>query len=311
MADTWTLKPGDKIVRKDLHRQYGGSGQGGICPSSRSPNVFVFTDPEVGEQHGYFDRWDSEAIYNYTGEGQRGDQRIKSGNTAILNHKAQGRALRLFRGSGGTVQYEGQFEVDDARPYYTMDAPETGGGPIRSVLVFRLRPIDTAPQTVADNLPPPRTNTVREMPPEAMQSERFFVDPERQPYEAEKREALLIEEFRAFLKDRGDEPCRFFIVPEGEAKPILCDIYLKKAKQLIEAKGTVERGAIRMALGQLLDYSRFVDAESRAVLLPEKPRPDLLALLSSASTAVYYRTGKGKFAFVSPDEGPAATGQSG
>jgi hypothetical protein len=117
----------------------------------------------------------------------------------------------------------------------------------------------------------------------------------------------LIEEFRAFVRGKGDEPCRFMIVPEGEAKPILCDLYLKRAKQLIEAKGTVERGAIRMALGQLLDYSRFMDVESRAVLLPEKPRPDLLSLLRSASTGVYYRLGKGRFTFVAPDAESGAT----
>ena len=47
-----------------------------------------------------------------------------------------------------------------------------------------------------------------------------------------------------------------------------------------------------MALGQLIDYGRFADAEHRAVLLPTEPRPDLLALLKSADTGVYYRTGK-------------------
>ena len=42
----------------------------------------------------------------------------------------------------------------------------------------------------------------------------------------------------------------------------------------------------RMAVGQLLDYSRFVDHANLAVLLPEVPRRDLLGLLHSHSIAV-------------------------
>jgi hypothetical protein len=30
----WLLNPGDKILRKDLHQQYGGRRQGGIGPSA-------------------------------------------------------------------------------------------------------------------------------------------------------------------------------------------------------------------------------------------------------------------------------------
>ena len=37
-----------------------------------------------------------------------------------------------------------------------------------------------------------------------------------------------------------------------------------------------------MAIGQLADYKRFADPQARlGVLVPERPRPDLLALLKS------------------------------
>ncbi len=49
----------------------------------------------------------------------------------------------------------------------------------------------------------------------------------------------------------------------------------------IEAKGTVRREAIRMALGQLLDYRRFLDKSRRVVLLPGPPRQDLCELLAA------------------------------
>jgi hypothetical protein len=70
----WNLLPGQRIQRKQLHALFGGSRQGGIGPSSKSPNVFLFTDPETGMQHGYVDGWQADQCFHYTGEGQRGDQ---------------------------------------------------------------------------------------------------------------------------------------------------------------------------------------------------------------------------------------------
>jgi hypothetical protein len=40
----WSLEPGDTILRKELQRRYGGAGQGGIEPSAKTPNVFIFSD---------------------------------------------------------------------------------------------------------------------------------------------------------------------------------------------------------------------------------------------------------------------------
>jgi len=102
MAATWHLKPGGTIKRVALHEEFGGRMRGGIGPSAVTDNVFVFTDPEVGERHGYYDDWLGDGCFHYTGEGQRGDQEMKSGNASILNHKRDGRALRLFKGLGAS-----------------------------------------------------------------------------------------------------------------------------------------------------------------------------------------------------------------
>ena len=74
---------------------------------------------------------------------------MRAGNAAILNHKSDGRALRVFDGARGTVTYVGEFDTADDEPYYLTDAPETGDGPIRQVIVFRLRPLDTTPTTTS------------------------------------------------------------------------------------------------------------------------------------------------------------------
>jgi hypothetical protein len=78
------------------------------------------------------------------GEGQRGDQQIRAGNAAILNHLGNGRALRVFDGARGVVTYVEEFELAEDEPYYMTDAPETDDGPTRQVIVFRLRPLTIA-----------------------------------------------------------------------------------------------------------------------------------------------------------------------
>jgi hypothetical protein len=53
--------------------------------------------------------------------------------------------------------------------------------------------------------------------------------------------------------------------------------------------GSTAEDALRMAVGQLLDYGRIVDSKRYAVLVPTRPRDDLLAFLAAAGgvTAIY------------------------
>lgn len=143
----WDIEAGEQFKRVAIHEKYGGRRQGGIGPSRVTSNVLLFTDPVKGHKHGYFDGWGDDGCYHYAGEGQVGDQKMTQGNLAILNHERDGRALRLFRGvSSGVCQYLGQFTLPVASPWYLTDAPETGDGPIRSVIMFRLQPIAAAPR---------------------------------------------------------------------------------------------------------------------------------------------------------------------
>jgi hypothetical protein len=285
----WNLKPGDPILRTALHAEYGGRPQGGIGPSRVSPNVLVFTDPAAGEPHGYFDGWKADGRFHYTGEGQRGDQRMVSGNATILRHAEDGRALRLFQGARGEVEYVGEFTVDPDNPWYETDAPETDGGPIRKVIVFRLVPVDTKPEEPDSLLPEvPQGPTVEAVPVEEQHTERAFVDPGREPYEAERREAKLVKSLRDYLRSKGHKVVRYKILPESELKPLYADLYDETAKVLVEAKGGVTREAFRMAIGQLADYSRFLPDSARVILVPERPRADLLSLAESVGVSVVW-----------------------
>lgn len=289
----WALQPGETIERTILQDRYGGRRPGGIGPSSSSPNVFIFTDPAAGEPLGHFDGWRADGCFHYTGEGRHGDQQMKSGNAAILNHRHDGRALRLFSGASGRVRYEGEFELAPERPFYTTDAPEAGSGGLRSVIVFRLEPRDVRPRPAASPLDRLLTPGVERVPVEQQWTERAFVAPTGKEHEAERREQALVLAYQAHLQRQGHDVERLKIVPSGEAKPLFCDLYDWSENVLIEAKGTVERGAIRMAIGQLLDYSRSIDPRPRLVaLLPSLPRNDLRELLYSAGVEIVWREGK-------------------
>src|SRR5829696_8232251 len=120
----WHLTPGEAIRRTELHRIYGGSRQGGTIPSRSTPNILLFLDRAVGSAHGSFDGWVGDRFY-YTGHGQKGDQQFRAGNAGVVRHRADGRAIRVFRGAGGPVTYLGEFALDEDQPYFRMEAPES------------------------------------------------------------------------------------------------------------------------------------------------------------------------------------------
>jgi hypothetical protein len=291
----WDIEPGRRLKRVDLHAAVGGRRQGGIGPSRVTPNVLLFTDPQTGNKHGYFDGWGNDGCYHYAGEGQLGDQKMTQGNLSVFNHKADGRALRLFRGvSSGVVEYVGEFELDDDEPWYQTDAPETNDGPVRRVIMFRLRPVKVPGETTPKL--PLTVSSSKKVDPidvENSHTERFFVDPSREPYEAERREAQLVMQYADHLRMAGHQLTRHRIVPAGELKPLFTDLFDLTDSRLIEAKGTVTREAVRMAIGQLLDYVRYLPAgTSLALLVPSEPRADLLDLCGSVQVEVIWPEGK-------------------
>jgi hypothetical protein len=293
------LTPGDTIKRVDLHDRLGGRRQGGISPSKQSPNVFLFTDQARGALHGYiYDGDNEDGLYHYTGEGQYEDQRMVQGNRAIRDHKEEGRPLHLFDSSSGQATYMGEFEYVD---HYSGDAPETEEGPMRSVIVFRLRRLSGDTRLAPSRAEPLAGESVKEVPVERQLTERMLIEPNHEPYEAERREQKLVIELMASLRAQGHDICRLQLRPEGEPASLLCDLFDRTANTLVEAKGSISRPAIRMAIGQLADYARLVKpSPDKMILVPQKPRPDLLRLAASQEIGVTWPDGDGGFASTAP-----------
>ncbi len=222
---------------------------------------------------------------------------MKAGNAAILNHRAEGRALRVFMGARGVVTYLDEFEVDDAEPYYRTDAHETKEGPLREVIVFRLRPKAIKPPEPTSKLSKVLVGpTRRDVPIEQQHTEKAYVSPSQKTYESDRREQRLVLALEEHLRGVGHKVFRQQLLPTGEARPLLTDLFDATTGVLVEAKGTVERNAIRMAIGQLADYKRFFAEDQLrhlAVLVPSEPRKDLVELLFSQGIELIYPTESG------------------
>lgn len=108
--------------RNEVHSLYGGNWQGGICPSSKYPYIFIFSG-KSGHQHGYQDGWDNPNVFSYTGEGQVGDMQFTRGNLALRDHKQNGKRVFLFEAvAKGYVKFVSEVEVFDADYFETHDS---------------------------------------------------------------------------------------------------------------------------------------------------------------------------------------------
>lgn len=129
--------------RRWIHAEYGGQRQGGISTPSGHPIVLLFTGTS-GEQYGYLDSWTRQGIFEYTGEGQRGDMKMIRGNAAILNHVSQSEDLHLFEATDdGLVRYFGQMECVGFKTHDATDRDDRK----RKAIIFSLVPI--GPLTLA------------------------------------------------------------------------------------------------------------------------------------------------------------------
>lgn len=307
----WTLQPGQSLSRRERGQLFGGALYGGIEPSAKSPNVFLYSDPRAGKKFGYdYDGWVSgESLFLYTGEGAEGHQEFREGNLAVETHVDRDRALRLFV-SAGTVagtnekiqRYVGEFRLASERPYVRAEAPDRTGL-MRSVIVFRLRPVGdvfrrpddgSAYADVVDQSEAVSEPFVSSNPPdllvgstalEVVGTTEYGVS-ERAAGVARRREAELVQRFQSHLEQQGHQTERFKVRPRGELRFLYTDLYDRTQNVLYEAKAAATREAIRMAIGQLFDYVRNIPNNPQpAVLLPGSPTNDLLALLRGLDIA--------------------------
>lgn len=135
------LEVGTTYKRKYLLEMLGGQLQSGIWTPREFPVVLLFSG-KSGEQYGYQDRWTTEGVFRYTGEGQSGDMTFDKGNKAIRDHRMNKRDLLLFKdlGKGKDVRFAGVFECMSWSIVDGKSKTEAS----RKVIVFDLVPVATA-----------------------------------------------------------------------------------------------------------------------------------------------------------------------
>ncbi|MFK4088787.1 hypothetical protein ACI2LF_32030 [Kribbella sp. NPDC020789] len=113
------------------------------------------------------------------------------------------------------------------------------------------------------------------------------------PLDSELPETRLSKAFERHLVRQGHPVHRLGIRHTVGCKQLLTDTWVGSLNLLIEAKAgkTEARQNVRMALGQLADYTRFVQGVRKAVLLPTRPIGDLLDLVTSQGADVIWPEG--------------------
>ncbi|MFJ6380078.1 restriction endonuclease [Kitasatospora sp. NPDC092039] len=272
--------------RRDLHDAFGGNRQAAISIAGQAGMIHLFADPSAVDKYGLSEGWGNDGCFHLTGAGLRGDQKMTQSNRALLTHKEAGRDLYLWAKDRGAWTCLGQFELDEATPSYLADAPDVDGA-MRQVIVFRLRPV-AALTTQGPKLAvtPSSEVVVRAVDLEAVNYRHIVGD------SLLRSEVELVSLYAHHLAALGHKVEQLRIVPPGERQLMVVDLYDETANVIIECKINTTRGALRNAIGALTDYRRFISPTPRlAVLVPEKPRPDLIELCSSLMIEVIWLNG--------------------
>jgi hypothetical protein len=133
------------------------------------------------------------------------------------------------------------------------------------------------------------------VPLEQNMTETFVANPATGRTDAERREAALVERYATWLRNRGHEAARQCIRLPGASRALYTDLFDLTMSEVVEAKGSASRDHVRLALGQILDYARYVAHQRRSVLLPVRPAEDLIELLGSHGVSCIYEASLGVF----------------
>jgi hypothetical protein len=125
-------------------------------------------------------------------------------------------------------------------------------------------------------------------PVEAHVTKRAQYSQEAKEKQLLRPESELVLQFKEYLEEIGHATSGV-VVPVG-TEVIRADLFDRTCGVLYEAKASPDRQLIRTAIGQLLDYRRFIKPEPELrVLLPARPNQDLCALLAATGIGATWR----------------------
>jgi hypothetical protein len=302
------VEVGDRLTRSQLNERFGGGIQGGILTPAGGRYIFLFSDPKAGSLYGYdFDGWESYShkTFFYTGGGSEGPQTLTHRNKTLFESQATGREIHLFlavdtrAGSQEKIhEYLGQFTLDKAAPYRVETGLDADRKELRTVLVFRLDRYETeqlserAGRSIASSIA--SSTGARPVSREAshiLTYTRTGVENNT----GSRRERVLEDKLIDWLEEKGKVASRLEIRIEGQSGRLYTDTWVNDDRELFEVKGDATRNDVRMAVAQLLDYSRHIyPPPNRAtVVLPSHPGADLAGFIESCGLQLAVMTDSG------------------
>jgi hypothetical protein len=291
------LSLGASVRRGSLLRAFGGRAQRGIAVPPEVPEIFLFTNPAEGSQFGYdvHEGPRANGSYAYTGEGPSGDQVFTHANRSLRDAHLSGRSIRLFHAEGPRVRYLGLF-INDEDVYEYLPAPGEDRKE-RQAIIFSLLPaaadLSSLPSFV-DEQAAVATRFSWTMP-NSSDIEAFSHLDSNVGRKVTRIEFALQADFGTWLIARGTPPEGVqFRVGSVVVTP---DFYVPSTGWIIEAKKSIARPFLRMAIGQVLDYTHLARKEEMTavpvILLPGRPEEDMLDLIRSLSIITAFRSDEG------------------
>ncbi len=142
--------------------------------------------------------------------------------------------------------------------------------------------------------------------PENHSGEPVEVRTTAQARQAERVESGLVRRYRHWLDPEG-ERLRGMVIP-ADGSLLRVDIYDLHLNLLIEAKAASSRNHLRQAVGQLIDYQRYLSPRPwLAILVPQKPSRDLLGLPHEVGVELIWEENGG---FTQQGEPPMSAGKT-
>lgn len=268
--------------------------QTGIAPSSISSHVALYVVPERLDRLPVKSGWRSDGFYYYIGAHHHPDS-ISSrnlevdpfknpSNKVILQAWKSGRSLHLMYGERMLRPSQRRYRyVESLILADVLEERDRNGGPIP---VFRLTPVDKATHTPGMLPCPSRTGQVDVVPVE--RHELLCSRSGVSALSTLRPEAQLEKRLCLFLMRQGHPVSRLKIRHTAECSPLFTDVWVGSANLLIEAKASASRNDIRLAIGQLIDYTRFLIDPNHAILLPHRPKKDLIKLAHRQQVALIW-----------------------
>jgi len=108
------------------------------------------------------------------------------------------------------------------------------------------------------------------------------------------REQSLVRAWAEELSSHG-HPTQRWRIPTNSNSTLFTDVYDEASNVLYEAKGIATRDSVRLAIGQILDYRRYLTDvnPSLSLLLPDRPSEDMVNLLAGLGMGLVYLTTEG------------------